>query len=230
MLNMRSTGDLSARARIRDAALERYARDGFDVGLRAIAADAGVSAPLVLHHFGSKDGLRRACDEYVSSMMLDAKAALVQEDSGLTMLSYLANADDYGPALGYVLRSLQAGGDLARELIDMLVEDTMTYLTAGVETGAVVPSRDEAARARFLVTQAVGGLLVEVTTRPQTDPRDLSALAQLAIARTSLPGLELYTEGLLTDRTMLDAYLEHLSTDRDTADEAPAQEETPRDD
>ena len=44
--------DLTAAARIRNAALRRFARDGFGVGLRAIAADAGVTAGLITHHFG----------------------------------------------------------------------------------------------------------------------------------------------------------------------------------
>ena len=52
MLNVRSTqkrsndpaADLTARARIRDAAIRRFAADGMAAPLRAIAADAG-SAP-----------------------------------------------------------------------------------------------------------------------------------------------------------------------------------------
>ena len=64
-MNVRSDDDLTARARIRDAAVVRFGRDGFGVGVRAIAADAGVSAALVIHHFGSKDGLRAECDEHV---------------------------------------------------------------------------------------------------------------------------------------------------------------------
>ena len=50
--------DLTARARIRDAAIECFARQGFAVSVRAIAAHAGVSPGLVIHHFGSKAGLR----------------------------------------------------------------------------------------------------------------------------------------------------------------------------
>ena len=54
-----------SRARIRDAAVLRYGRDGFRVGLRVVAQDAGVSAALILHHFGfwlldaRRRGLRR---------------------------------------------------------------------------------------------------------------------------------------------------------------------------
>ena len=63
---MRSVDDLTATARIRDAAIEQFGQHGFGVGLRAIAKAAGVSAALVIHHFGSKDGLRKACDDYVA--------------------------------------------------------------------------------------------------------------------------------------------------------------------
>ncbi len=57
--------DLTTRARIRDAAVLRFGREGFGASVRTVAADAGVSPGLVIHHFGSKDGLRAACDEYV---------------------------------------------------------------------------------------------------------------------------------------------------------------------
>lgn len=63
---MRSASDLTARARIRDAALARFGTDGIAAtSVRAVAADAGVSPALVVHHFGSKEGLRQACDDYV---------------------------------------------------------------------------------------------------------------------------------------------------------------------
>ena len=42
---MRSVDDLTATARIRDAAIEQSGEHGFDVGLRAIAKAAGVSPP-----------------------------------------------------------------------------------------------------------------------------------------------------------------------------------------
>ena len=55
----RADDDLpDARDRLLEAARARFASDGFDrASLRAIAADAGVSPGLVIHHFGSKDGL-----------------------------------------------------------------------------------------------------------------------------------------------------------------------------
>jgi TetR/AcrR family transcriptional regulator, regulator of cefoperazone and chloramphenicol sensitivity len=60
------TEDLTGRARIRDAAMARFAAEGVAAtSLRSVARAAGVSPALVVHHFGSKDGLVRAVDESV---------------------------------------------------------------------------------------------------------------------------------------------------------------------
>ena len=65
--------DRTAIARIRDAAIEQWGQRGFNVGLRSIAEAAGVSAALVIHHFGSKDGLRKACDDYITELVRETK-------------------------------------------------------------------------------------------------------------------------------------------------------------
>src|SRR5689334_24453919 len=59
-------GDLTGKANIRNAALRLFAERGHDaVTVRQIAAAAGVSPALVVHHFGSKEGLREAVDQHV---------------------------------------------------------------------------------------------------------------------------------------------------------------------
>jgi AcrR family transcriptional regulator len=55
--------DLTARARIREAALRHFAEEGYQgATIRAIAGTAGVSPGLLRHHFGSKEELRAACE------------------------------------------------------------------------------------------------------------------------------------------------------------------------
>ena len=57
----RGRSGAETRARLIDAALDRFARDGFhNVGVRAIARDVGVTDAAVFNHFGSKRGLLRA--------------------------------------------------------------------------------------------------------------------------------------------------------------------------
>ncbi len=61
-----SNDDLTAKARIRNAALELFAAHGPSaVSLRAVAAHAGVTVGLVQHHFTTKDGLRSAVEEQI---------------------------------------------------------------------------------------------------------------------------------------------------------------------
>lgn len=223
-----SDADLTARARIRDAALARFAADGFGAPLRAIAADAGVSPALVIHHFGSKDGLRRACDEQVRRVLAEGKEPVYGASGGQAnradVFALLADVERYGVPTLYLLRAFQAGGDLARELVDDMVELTRTTLVDGVESGAVRPSRDEDARARYLVMLTLGALVVDQALHP-ADPGDAGGFIRDYMARYALPSAEVFTEGLLLDTTMLDAVAATWpgtgSTDPAPADPAP---------
>lgn len=70
-------GDLTARSRIRQAALELYAEYGEDrVSMRKVAADVGVTIGLIQHHFGTKEGLRRAVDGIVVDRVVQALATV----------------------------------------------------------------------------------------------------------------------------------------------------------
>ncbi|WP_329247036.1 TetR/AcrR family transcriptional regulator [Actinoallomurus sp. NBC_01490] len=72
--------DLTGRARLRQAALELFAEHGFEAtSTRAVAAAAGLSPALVTRHFGSKEGLRAAVDEYVLDQMTGALRGLGAE-------------------------------------------------------------------------------------------------------------------------------------------------------
>lgn len=214
-------GDLTARARIRDAALLLFAREGFRATVRAVAEEAGVSPGLVIHHFRSKDGLRQACDAHVLAVVRESKSTVLGDEAGYrsdpsALLAQLAGMDAYGPLLGYLLRSLQAGGDLARELVDHMVDDARAYLADAVRSGAVRPSHDDAARARYLVTQSLGTLLLDATLHPADDP---AGVLDGYLARHGLPAVELYTQGFLTDATLLDTYLEYRSTTSDPGED-----------
>ena len=58
VIETRTVGPSATRKVILDAARSRFARDGFATStIRAIAADAGVDASLVMQYFGSKDEL-----------------------------------------------------------------------------------------------------------------------------------------------------------------------------
>jgi AcrR family transcriptional regulator len=201
----------STTERIRDAAVARFGRDGFSAGLRVIAADAEVTAGLVVHHFGSKGGLRQACDDYVLGVIRSEKMRATTSGSATGMLAQLAEIEQYGPLALYAVRSMQAGGELATTFVEHMVRDAEQYLAAGVEAGTIRPSRDPAGRARYLTFQGMGSLMLWISLHPEMVSVDDFRTALREISdQITLPALELFTEGLFVDRTMLDEYLMYV--------------------
>ena len=201
---MRSV-DLTAAARIRDAAIEQFGEHGFGVGLRAIADAAGVSAALVIHHFGSKDGLRNACDDYIAEEIRSTKSEALKSNDPATWFAQMAEIEEYAPLMAYVVRSMQAGGDLAKMLWQRMIDNAEEYMEEGVRAGTIKPSRDPHARAKYLGITGGGGFLLYL--QMHETPTDLRAELSDYARDMVLPALEIYTEGLMADRTMYDAFL-----------------------
>jgi AcrR family transcriptional regulator len=202
---MRSADDLTAAARIRDAAIEQFGEHGFGVGLRSIAEAAGVSAALVIHHFGSKDGLRKACDDYVAEEIRSDKSEAMRAKEPGTWFAQLAEIESYAPMMAYLVRSMQSGGDLAKMLWGRMIDDAESYLEEGVRAGTLKPSRDPRSRARYLAITGGGGFLMYL--QMHNTPTDLRAVLRDYTRDMLLPSLEVYTEGLMADSTMYDAFL-----------------------
>lgn len=201
---MRST-DLTATARIRAAAIEQVGQHGFGVGLRTIAEAAGVSAALVIHHFGSKDGLLAACDAYIAEEIRTGKSEVMRGADPGTWFAQMAEIESYAPLMAYLVRSMQSGSPLAKALWRTMVHNAEEYFDEGVRSGTLKPSRDPKARAKYLAITGGGGFLLYL--QMHDDPTDLRAVLRDYARDMVLPSLEIYTEGLLTDRTMYDAFL-----------------------
>ena len=123
--------DLTARARIRDAAIRLFGERGIDgTSIRDIAAAAGVSSGLVRHHFGSKESLREACDKYAKDRMLQIGTELTQEHD-LSGLDPLALHPVAFPLQLYIVRSMMDGSETATALflegVDAVEEWTTAY-------------------------------------------------------------------------------------------------------
>ncbi|HEX4587853.1 MAG TPA: TetR family transcriptional regulator [Mycobacterium sp.] len=204
---MRSASDdRTAVARIRDAAIEQWGQQGFNVGLRSIAEAAGVSAALVIHHFGSKEGLRKACDEYIAEEIRTGKSASLQTKDPADWFAQMAEIESYAPMMAYLVRSMQLGGDLAKMMWQRMIDNAEEYLEEGVRNGVLKPSRDPRARAKYLGMSSGGGFLMYL--QMHENPTDLRAVLRDYGEEMVLPALEIYTEGLMADSTMYEAFLE----------------------
>ncbi|MDT5216870.1 MAG: hypothetical protein QOK18_5109 [Mycobacterium sp.] len=201
---MRSVDDLTAAARIRDAAIEQFGQHGFDVGLRAIAKGAGVSAALVIHHFGSKEGLRRACDEFIAESVRTSKSESLQNSDPAAWFAQMAEIESFAPMMAYLVRSMQTGGDLAKSLWRTMIDNAEQYMEEGVRAGTIKPSRDPKARAKYLAMTGGGGFMLYI--QMHDTPTDLRAVLHDYAQDMVLPALEVYTQGLMTDSTMYDAF------------------------
>ncbi len=201
-----SVDDLTARARIRDAAIARFAADGFGASLRVVAADAGVTHGLVIHHFESKAGLRAVCDEQVLRTVREAKTATVVTATPGFLLAQLAAVEEHATVAGYLVQALHAGGDLAATFLERLIDDARDYLAQATEAGQVRQSRDPAARARYLAYSGVGAFLLYL--RLYAPPGgDLGEALRAYTQEITLPALELYSGGLFATSDLLEDYL-----------------------
>jgi AcrR family transcriptional regulator len=215
----RSASDLTARARIRDAAIQCFAEEGFDTGLRAIALRAGVSPGLITHHFGSKGALRAECDVEVLRQYRAVKSDSVARPSAHLLEALIAPGMS-ATVLVYLLRAILAGGRSAKDFLDHLIDDARSVMAEGVAVGLVRPSRDEEARLRYLTYQTMGALVVQFVTTGEGNPEQFVASLRAGQQDTILPILELFTEGLLADRRMLDDYVRFRATHPDAGSPA----------
>jgi AcrR family transcriptional regulator len=175
-------GDGTARVAVRDAALRLFAERGPDaVTVRDIAAAASVSPALVIHHFGSKSGLREAVDEHIARTfdeMIDALGDGGLDDalSGGNTAS-LAEAFAVGfppgsPLPAYLRRLLLSGDPTGHRLFarwHALSEAVLAHLELA---GIARPSSDRRIRAAFLLVNDLAAVLLapQIKERCGADP------------------------------------------------------------
>ncbi len=152
--------DRTAKARIRDAAISCVARYGTaGVTVRKIASIADVSPGLIIHHFGSMEELRSACDEYVASVIREAKLSFADEELDFDLLATLRNANS-GTLAGYLAAVLAEDSPAVSKLIDDLVADAEGYLARYEQAGWITPSATPRARAAILMIWNLGALVL----------------------------------------------------------------------
>ena len=211
MLNMRSieavgepaTDDRTTKARIRDAAVACFAEHGIAATTaRKVATAAGVSAGLVMHHFGSMEGLRAACDRHVTAMIRELKGGAMAAGAGFDPLAAFRSAAGGPPLARYLARTLVDGSPQVADLVDELVGDAIAYIETGVENGMLTASRYPRERAAIMTMWSLGALVLHehlerLIGYDLTDP----AFNPKAAASYMAPALEILS-GLFTETTV----------------------------
>jgi TetR/AcrR family transcriptional regulator, regulator of cefoperazone and chloramphenicol sensitivity len=116
--------DLTTYARVRNAALQGFARDGVaGTSIRDIARAAGVSPGLVQHHFPNKASLIAAVNDFVIGIATDAFSQPLDSASSADIHQQLGDrvtalVREHPTALRYVVRSAADGEENALVLFD----------------------------------------------------------------------------------------------------------------
>jgi TetR/AcrR family transcriptional regulator, regulator of cefoperazone and chloramphenicol sensitivity len=169
MCSAADEGDLTAKANIRNAALRLFADRGHDaVTVREIAAAAGVSPGLVVHHFGSKEGLRAVVDAHAaqafdSLFAMDGQdlASAMSGDNAGSVAEMMVRAFPHGSPLPAYLRRLFLVNDPAgAALFGRWYALTRRLLDSMTEIGAVRPAEDPAVRAAFFLVNDLALVLL----------------------------------------------------------------------
>jgi AcrR family transcriptional regulator len=198
-MNMSSAReDLTAAAAIRIAAMELFAERGYAaVTVRQIASAAGVSAALVIHHYGSKENLRAVLDERVAvfvEAMLAELAGAPEQGGSASVAQLFADRLEREPAMaGYVRRLLCDGSPVGVGLFGRLYQATRAGMRALEEAGVVRPGRDELVRDAFLLCNDLAMLLLRSHISQVTG---IDPLARDGLVRWSAEVFDVYTNGV----------------------------------
>lgn len=197
---MRSA-DLTGAAQIRETAMQLFAERGMAaVSVRDIAAAAGVSPSLVIHHYGSKEGLKAAVDERATQVLIDLVSQFTAAETGDAAGSSIAAliADRIGelsPIVPYLRRLLVDGGPGAGQLFRTLYESTLAMMANFAVAGVVKASADERVRAAVLLVNDLAALVLrdQIAAVVGFDP-----LAGPGAQRWGAALMEIYSAGIFT--------------------------------
>lgn len=188
---------LSAADRIRLVAMGMFADVGFEgASIRRIATAAGVSPALVMHHYGSKETLRAACDEYARSATRESLGRIVSLMSG-GQPAPAAVFDEPAPTLlAYVARAVVDGTPAGDRLMDDVVSAVLAVQDQSVADGVLADTDDRVMRAVLLTLYDLAPVILarHVERLTGSDPHSPDGVARITRAAMSLYAAPLFVE------------------------------------
>jgi TetR/AcrR family transcriptional regulator, regulator of cefoperazone and chloramphenicol sensitivity len=191
---------------LRDAALELFGQDGFaGTNVRALADRAGVTAGLVNHHFGSKEGLRKEVDRYVLASIRDAWSDLLELAETAEVTDHLSiriqgfqTLFQAKPHLGrYIRRALIEQSPASNAFFDGLADVGNTITDAIRRAGLVRLSSDPEAQGLYAL---LCGLMPVLLSRHIERHLGMSLRSDEGAKRWAAIDYEVMTNGILIGR------------------------------
>lgn len=152
--------DPTRRAQLLEAADRALREHGGQVSVAAIAAEAGVTKPVLYRHFGDKAGLYRAlAEQHTEQLVLELRAALATR-GGLrrrveaTIDAYLAAIERRPDVYRFVVHQAAVEEPAVAGYVALVQQRLATELAAGLRLQLRLP--DDAIRARVWAHGIVG--------------------------------------------------------------------------
>lgn len=197
---MRSAID--SREHLIEVATRVFAREGFaGTSLRMIAVEAGVSAALLVHHFGSKQRLIEETIETTLGEWMREKDHLAELPLSEALSQWPQTAQDGHQKLAFFKQVMLSGGKPAQLLLERMHSEAKERLTMMTNTGVMRDVADIETAALLLAVYGMAPLILSDSIKKilggeVTDPEISEKLA-----RSSLELFALIREGQAPPQT-----------------------------
>lgn len=203
-----------ARQRILNAALTEFGQHGFrGASIRRIARLAGVSPALIQYHFGTKEGLRTACDTWALGW-LDSHWIEGLEHGRYSDPAYLSGAmSSAEPILGYLVTAFASNSSVASTWYDRVRHRMRDILHDGLIGPPVTEEDDIDAVSAVMAAMALGITLFYKEIARVLETEDLPEQTMLRVGRARLllaPERIVGPEFREQSRAGIDAYAEAI--------------------
>jgi AcrR family transcriptional regulator len=190
------------RDRLVQSALILFGQHGIDnTTLRDVVAHAGVSLGLVRTHFGSKQGLQNAINQYVFEQLEEFYTAA--EGDGITSLGDLTSGrwalTSQAPSILAYLRQVITKPEQCSELVESLFERIYIVLESASKDGEIHPQLDLRWCACTIMSLHLGPLMMEPYA--QTVIGDSMYSESSLVARKQTYG-QIFANGILANSTV----------------------------
>jgi AcrR family transcriptional regulator len=146
----RDTRRLARREELLDAAVEVIRRDGPAVSMELIAAEAGVTKPIVYRHFGDRSGLVAALAKRFTDELMGALQSSLERDAEPrdllvgTIDAYLAFVEKEPNLYRFVVQHVDAGAEELSGFVRQVAKEVAVVLgerlrALGYDSGAAEP-------------------------------------------------------------------------------------------
>lgn len=178
--------------KILTAAVGQFSAHGFTKAtIRGIATAAGVSPGLIIHHFGSKEELRSACDDHVFERISESKA----QNAGYASMAVQMMFDDpeMRTALDYLVKSLLDPTEHGQRYFDHYVDLVESYIVDGFAGYTFRQSEDPRGRAATIAVMALAPSILDHRLQANLGTNDTTE----TMTRLAPHLLDLYAHGAL---------------------------------